>query len=383
MKKKTRKNRYLTEMDELQRAVSKINIFENVLPVVHGKIVEDTETYNKIQELLDVPELEEAHQFLYDIDFDELNPETVKKVNGLYDLAVSKGLIEKPASAEEPGEGQPLTEDDEKPAEGDDDEEDEEEGEEGEEEEEDGGNLEDEAPKTWSDIDYPAELPNQITSPRRCFTCFYSAVKDGAVKTGEAYAMAEDAAGAKAEVIGNLSKLGMNEVNIIAVETGEETADAAVGEAEEQPPEGQEAAKQEADNAEGAAEDAAPAEETPAPPAEGEGEEGTEEGTGEEGEGEEEGTSDEEEGEELSNEQKAELVQKYVSVWKSVLKEMKYKSYSAIEVDKLGEFWNKIKKNWPEGKPDPRDFMTAKNIAELELKEIKLDNEEGKEDEEK
>ena len=46
---------YLTEFDELQAALKKVRIDENVMPYYMGRLVEDEDSYNKIQKLLDCP----------------------------------------------------------------------------------------------------------------------------------------------------------------------------------------------------------------------------------------------------------------------------------------------------------------------------------------
>ena len=92
MKKKVQKE-FVCEQDRLMAAFAKVNLREAVTPIVRGKVVEDTDTYNKVQQMLDCPEMEHAHKFLLDVDFDDLTPEMTQKVDDLYQLAISNGYI--------------------------------------------------------------------------------------------------------------------------------------------------------------------------------------------------------------------------------------------------------------------------------------------------
>lgn len=59
----------LTEFDELQEAMKRINLDESVMPYVNGRLV-DSGSYNKVQKILDCPEMISAHKYLYNLDLD-------------------------------------------------------------------------------------------------------------------------------------------------------------------------------------------------------------------------------------------------------------------------------------------------------------------------
>ena len=59
----------LTEFDELQAALAKINMDESVLPYINGRLVSEN-AYNKTQKILNCPEMISAHKYLYNLDMD-------------------------------------------------------------------------------------------------------------------------------------------------------------------------------------------------------------------------------------------------------------------------------------------------------------------------
>ena len=83
----------LTEMDEYFNAMSKINMDESVMPYVKGRLVE-SDTYNKVQKILNTPELEKAHMYCYDLDLENLEECDIMKINNLYKLGVDRGFID-------------------------------------------------------------------------------------------------------------------------------------------------------------------------------------------------------------------------------------------------------------------------------------------------
>jgi len=83
----------LTEMDEYFNAMSKINMDEPVMPYVKGRLVE-SDTYNKVQKILNTPELEKAHMYCYDLDLENLEECDIMKINNLYKLGVDRGFID-------------------------------------------------------------------------------------------------------------------------------------------------------------------------------------------------------------------------------------------------------------------------------------------------
>lgn len=70
----------LTEFDELQAALAKVNMDESVLPYVNGRLVDDA-AFNKTQKILNCPEMISAHKYLYNLDMDQLTEEDVGKID--------------------------------------------------------------------------------------------------------------------------------------------------------------------------------------------------------------------------------------------------------------------------------------------------------------
>ena len=175
----------LTEMDEYFNAMSKINMDEPVMPYVKGRLVE-SDTYNKVQKILNTPELEKAHMYCYDLDLENLEECDIMKINNLYKLGVDRGFIDDDLQYQD------CKADD---------------------------CCKNEEPK--------AKEPAAQVNPRTkipCFVAMYSAMKDGQIKTGEAYSRAISVQAAKADVINQLSKFGYTNISILAVEATEEDA---------------------------------------------------------------------------------------------------------------------------------------------------------------
>lgn len=175
----------LTEMDEYFNAMSKINMDEPVMPYVKGRLVE-SDTYNKVQKILNTPELEKAHMYCYDLDLENLEECDIMKINNLYKLGVDRGFIDDDLQYQD------CKADD---------------------------CCKNEEPK--------AEEPAAQVNPRAkipCFVAMYSAMKDGQIKTGEAYSRAISVQAAKADVMNQLSKFGYTNISILAVEATEEDA---------------------------------------------------------------------------------------------------------------------------------------------------------------
>lgn len=176
----------LTEMDEYFNAMSKINMDETVMPYVNGRLVE-SDTYNKVQKILNTPELEKAHMYCYDLDLENLEECDIMKINNLYKLGVDRGFIDDDLQYQDA----PCTDPD---AEG---------------------------PKAEEPVE-PAPVNPRAKVP--CFVAMYSAMKDGQIKTGEAYSRAISVQAAKADVMAQLAKFGYTNISILAIEATEEDA---------------------------------------------------------------------------------------------------------------------------------------------------------------
>ena len=175
----------LTEMDEYFNAMSKINMDEPVMPYVKGRLVE-SDVYNKIQKILNTPELEKAHMYCYDLALENLDECDIKKINNLYRLGVDRGFIDDDFQYQDCSKPEDST----------------------------------------ANCCEPKE-PVVKMNPRAkipCFIAMYSAMKDGQIKTGEAYSRAISVQAAKADVIAQLSKFGYTNISILAIEATEEDA---------------------------------------------------------------------------------------------------------------------------------------------------------------
>ena len=175
----------LTEMDEYFNAMSKINMDEPVMPYVKGRLVE-SDTYNKVQKILNTPELEKAHMYCYDLDLENLEECDIMKINNLYKLGVDRGFIDDDLQYQDCKADDCCK------------------------------NEEPKAKEPAAQVNPRAKIP--------CFVAMYSAMKDGQIKTGEAYSRAISVQAAKADVINQLSKFGYTNISILAVEATEEDA---------------------------------------------------------------------------------------------------------------------------------------------------------------
>ena len=180
----------MNDIDVWQNALNEIDINEAVQFVSRGKLIVETtqvELYNKIQALLNCPELECSHRFLYSLDPEELTEAEATKVCNLYKLGQERGFIEPDvddvdvdvdvdASTETPATVQPVQ------------------------------------------AVQPAPPP---AAPTSAYTVLYSAMRNGNVVTGEAYSNAINPRSAKADAISQLQKAGYSNIAILAIECGD------------------------------------------------------------------------------------------------------------------------------------------------------------------
>ena len=184
----------LTEFDELQNALSKINMNESIMPFVNGRLVDD-ESYNKIQKILNCPEMVSCHKYLYNLDLDQLNEDEIDKVDKLYKLGCDRGFII-----------DDLTKWD-----------------------DDNDSIDDATAKITDEVKAEKPIAGTLFKAKvPCWTIIYSATsKDGQIKTGEAYSNAISAAAAKADVKSKLSNIGYSNISILAIESCEADVEAA------------------------------------------------------------------------------------------------------------------------------------------------------------
>ena len=181
---------YGTDYGDLNKAIDPNEFGNNE----YSDISED-EVYSKIQKLLDCNEMEDAHDFLYGINMDELNDDIVSKVNDLYDLAVSRGFLalnDKTKTGSEETDWLPAEEETDAPV---------------------------VIPGSESST-YSKQAQDNSAAIDSAYSVLYSATKDGEIKTGECYSNAADTKSAKVDAISKLANLGFDNIEIFAVEFG-------------------------------------------------------------------------------------------------------------------------------------------------------------------
>lgn len=399
------------------------------------ELPEEKDTETKIHELLDCPEMEAAHEFLYDIDYDEITDKQIDKVNKLYDLAIKHEFIksevepenpeveemendssiedteiedeapieddaiegdeseEEIADEEEPMEEEPADEESEETTSDEDETTDDDESveeipandeeetsdteqdepieEEPTEEEEPEEEPEEDILEDSEEVSIIPEVPSETAES--AFTCLYSAMKNGELKTGEVYSNAVDAESAKADAISKLVSLGFTSIEIIAIENGDpanigksntvfdplpsdevlpDEEFTPITEAEETDSEKEEKEDSEEDKAE--SEEEPTKEEEPVEPEE----EPTEE-------------KPEENDIDLTDQEKEELKIDFVKLWKNSLKSIEKESYTDLDMSEKAKFWDTINSHW-EKEFDPSEFISNNDFAKIEVLRITL-----------
>ena len=344
----------LTEWDKLTEAMSKIDLNEEIMPVVNGRLVEDVDSYNKIQKILETPELINAHKYLYNLDVENLDEEDVQKVDKIYNLGIERGFIQKPmeevptdVSAQDTVINKV--------------------------------NQEEIAPV--NKISYKARIPS--------WTVLYSAWKDGNVKTGECYSNSINPQAAKADCYAKLSRCGYENINILAIEAGDPDfcgrdqyfeADQNViendvlngrnhnlhvdeGEKDKNPdevskdsqPDNQDSAKDDKNDSDiMIAKDPNDKEDT------------SKEDTSKEENKEDTSKEDtsKEENKELTDDEKVILKNDYRKLFKQIMLKCQFedKCFDDLTIEEKIKFFTELNKSW--GKNEPKDFMTDKEIEQ-------------------
>ena len=393
----------LTEFDELQAALAKVNMNESVLPYVNGRLVSNDKAYNMTQKILNCPEMISAHKYLYELDMDQLTEEDEDKISKLYDLGVKRGFIVDDLTDwdDEDGEAEEVEDD-----------------------------IELAAPvqKKPQNTLFKAKIP--------CWTVIYSATKDGDIKTGEAYSNAVSMTAAKADVNAKLSQCGYDNITILAIENcsntpqppgvklevneagdeqenaeedkdskdDESTSDSDSSDDEDASSEDDTSADEEKDdtsadeekddNEESASSDEdAKTEDAKTEDAKDEqtDDSGSEDDENDSGENEDDSSSDEdeeaksddeEEEEELDANEKAELRDLYRKTFRNVLVKCKFDtSFNDLTLDQKVKFFTELSKAWKE-ENDPQEFMDDKELEQLDNIVAYKSDDEDNEDEE-
>ena len=163
------------EFDLYRAALKKINLNESALPLYKGRILsENVEAYEKAQKILNCKGLEKCHRWVYDLDFENLDESEVTKLNNLFQLGIDNGFIDDETDTDQEETSQEVVVQDPEPA-----------------------------------VEEPVEEePKTKEAPMAAYTVVYSAMRDGELKTGEAYSNSINTRSAKADVISKLEKAG-------------------------------------------------------------------------------------------------------------------------------------------------------------------------------
>lgn len=354
----------LNEFDAYQAALRKINLNEEVMPIYKGKVLtENVDTYCKIQKLLACNRFEGAHRWLYDLDIENLDESEINKVCNLYNLGVERNLI---------------TDDDDK---------NEETTEKTDECDLMNGKMDQIIPVKDPAPVMPAIKP-MPEMPTSAYTVVYSAMRDGELKTGEAYSNSLNTRSAKADIISKLEKAGYQNITILAIEAGDPDMigcdntfckqaeipayedEAAVNEEDEETSDEKDASednsKEDADSKEdNSSNDEDKKEEDAEEPDEKIKDDAKEE------DGKEDASDDKEE-DELSDQEKTQLKDSYKKAFKATMQKCKYfdKSFNDLTLEEKVKFFETINDAW-KNKADPSKFMTDKELETLEKVVVK------------
>jgi hypothetical protein len=355
---------------------------ESVMPYVNGRLVSE-KAYNKVQKLLNCPEMIASHKYLYNLDLDQLSEDEECKIDQLYKLGCDRGFII-----------DDLTKYD------------------------DNVETPENSTPSQTKVEFKENIP--------CWTVIYSATdKNGQIKTGEAYSNAISSAAAKADVNSKLSQIGYSNITILAIEQcetpvaendilndrnhnnhisipeaddeedsdesddsadeEEDTDDTESSDSNEETPDTDDVESSDSDEEktdtddedsevsddEDSDDDASDDEDT-------EGGEDTDDSSDDEDSDDEEDDSDEddsdddssddedsdEEKEELDANKKAELKDKYRRVFKNTLVKCKFDtSFNDLTLEQKVKFFTALSKAWT--KNEPNEFMTDKEIEQL------------------
>jgi pilus assembly protein FimV len=182
------------DIDIYRKALKECHLERSVMPTSRGFLIEDVDSYNKIQQLLHIPQFEKCHTYLLNLNVEDLNESEVKKINQLYETAKEYGLISPEQDITndfEDDDPQNVTEDN--------------------------NVYMDQAVATAPGNPIPP-VAQPVAPTEPAFICRYTAVQDGKMRTGEFYSNASSANDAREDAYGALTMIGLGNVKIIAVE---------------------------------------------------------------------------------------------------------------------------------------------------------------------
>lgn len=198
----------INQFEQWKSIIDKMDLSEAACPFYRGKLLtEDNEvvSYNKIHRLLNTPEFEKAHAFLYSLDPTELSESEATKLNNLWKLGCEKGYVKEEDEEETSEETSECDQTDVKEND------------------------------ILQNRNHNAHIPecDEIAPPSpvapaklpcnscAAFTILYSAMRNGKISTGEAYSNCLDTRTAKADILGKLQKAGYQNISILAIEAGD------------------------------------------------------------------------------------------------------------------------------------------------------------------
>lgn len=363
----------LNEFDAYREALKKVNLNEEVMPYVRGKLLtENVEIYAKIQKILACPAMEQCHRYLYDLDVENLNEAECNTVNNLFKLGCERGCL----SDDTVGSDITVT---------------------------DTANVAPDLSADTTPVTEPAPIatPAVTQAPQTAYTVIYSATRNGEIKTGEAYSNAVNTRSAKADILSQLEKAGYQNVSILAIEAGDpdmtgcdntfvKQSDYVAPTYEEDAEEDTEETATttndvtEADDAEDSAdkEDDKSKEDKSEDKSEDKeddkskedkSEDAPEETAEEPDEKLKDDSADSDEEKELSDAEKAQFKDQYKKAFKAAMVKCKYfdKAFNDLTLEEKVEFFTQLSNAWSSSKADPTKFMTDKEIEQLEKIVIK------------
>lgn len=311
------------DIDCWTNALSKCHLDTAILPTSRGYLIEHVDCYNKIQAILNSPAMEHCHKYLYNLDIEELQEDEIKKVDELYKLGQDRGFI-------------PQTTDfdtDEKS---------------------DIDNAVAAQDMTEPAVQPPQETKPIVTAPIASYTVMYSAMKDGQIKTGEAYSNSISPRAAKADVLAKLSQIGYDNISILAIEATDPDCVSTTAQTQTQPNINQigvaladannvnEADKKDADN------------------------KADDEQSDSDSNDEQTDNDQPEEKNSLSANEKQTLKDQYKQTFKDAMFACKFDGmkFNDLTLEQKVELLTKLKEKWNE-KPDSTEFMTQEDTEKL------------------
>ena len=356
----------LNEFDAYQVALKKVKLDEEVMPFVRGKLLtENLDIYAKIQKLLGCKEFEPCHRFLYDLDIENIDESEASKVNNLYKLGCDRGFFDENEVEESTEEQKSDAEKKDKTNEC--------------------GTGEVTVAPSLPAKPIPASAASTEAAPASAFTVLYSAMRDGQIKTGEAFSNAINTRSAKADVISKLERAGYSSIQILAIEAGDPDA-AGCSNTYCKQPEIQEADDREplshaldpvgvkASTANTIGQDAvamsvvekddASADDSKADDASDKEDDKAEDKKEEKAEEPDEKLKD---GSDLTDGDKANLKDSYKKAFKATMLKLKYddKCFDDLDLQQKVDFFTELSTAW-KGKADPKEFMSDKEVEALE-----------------